>query len=876
MKHTITLFAVLLMALAIPHSIFAYDFSYTYQGKTLYYSITNSSGHTVAVVNPANLQSGGYYSYVTGDVVIPDSVEYGNTKYYVTSIGDDAFLECYSLTSVIIPNSVTSIGYRGFQTCVSLTSIIIPDSVTSIGSQAFHQCSGLTTVAIPESVTSIGSHAFSGCINLTSISIPEGITSIGDCTFDGCSSLSTILIPASVITIGMNAFNNCTSLTSVIIPNGVVFIDEFAFKNCSSLTSITIGEGVVSIAGNAFLYCNGINSIVVAAGNNYYDSRENCNALIQTATNLLLKGSNTTVIPSTVTAIAAEAFFSCSGLTSVTIPDSVTSIGAYSFYGCGGLTSVTIGGGVTSIAYGAFGNCSNLTSIYCNATLPPAITYANDLPVFYNTNNCPIFVPCGSMTAYQNASHWDELLDRLRGMPDINYVYVFIPNNDTMGIVNVGEVDCDSNVTVTAIANTGFQFIGWNDGDISNPRTFTLTQDTIITALFAEGIYTLTVQSNDSTLGEVSGNGTFGYLDTASITATTIMPHHHFVRWSDGSTEAIRNIIMTQDSQITAIFAIDTHSVTVLSNSGDYGTVTGDTSVAYGSAVTIEATAAEGYNFAEWSNGSRENPYTITVTSDTILMAVFIPDVVPEIYMVTVQNGRNVVIWEKGLEVQQYNIYREGNTSDVYELVATMPYDAEPQWTDTASRPRNRSYRYRMTATDLYGYESEPSTVHKTMHLTINQGVGNEWNLVWTPYEGADYSTYGIYRGTDASNIQQIDVMPSSGNTTYTDDSAPNDTVYYQVGILLSDQTKSSNIILSNIATNGTTEGIGECMAESGMWIVYVMDGKIVVKGAEGETVRIYDMMGRDVTADGATVFSGGIYLVKIGKHPARRVVVTR
>ncbi len=432
--------------------------------------------------------------------------------------------------------------------------------------------------------------------------------------------------------------------------------------------------------------------------------------------------------------------------------------------------------------------------------------------------------------------------------------------------------------TLAATPNYGYHFTQWNDGDTNNPRVITLTQDTAFTALFAKNSYVLTLQSNDTTLGEVLGEGLYEYLDTVSITASTLMSHHHFVQWSDGSTEATRNVVVTQDSLITATFAIDTHTVTLAVNDDLYGTVSGIGVYPYGSDVVIEATAAEGFHFAQWSNGSRSNPDTITVLGDTTLTAIFTDDVVPEISMVTVQNGRNMVIWEKGLEVTAYNIYREGNSSNEYDLIATVPYDAEPQWIDTASRPRNRSYRYRMTATDLYGYESEPSSIHKTMHLTISQGVGNEWNLVWTPYEGAEYSTYVIYRGTNASNIQQIDVMPSNGNTTYTDDSAPEGTVYYQVGIMLSSSAKRSDIILSNIATNSTV-GIEEVGGQRLKGRVYAVEGKIVVEGAEGETVRVYDVTGRMVqtfTHSSDQTLPAGVYMVKVGQHPARKVVVLR
>ena len=170
----------------------------------------------------------------------------------VTSIGHCAFVNCFSLTSITIPEGVTSI-YDAFKNCYSLTSITIPEGVTSIGG-AFMNCSSLISIAIPEGVTIIDD-AFMDCSSLTSITIPEGVTSIDD-AFKNCYSLTSITIPEGVTSIGNNAFQNCRSLTSITIPEGVTSIGNNAFQNCYSLTSITIPEGVTSIGGSAFFNCD--------------------------------------------------------------------------------------------------------------------------------------------------------------------------------------------------------------------------------------------------------------------------------------------------------------------------------------------------------------------------------------------------------------------------------------------------------------------------------------------------------------------------------------------------------------------------------------------------------------------------------------------
>ena len=398
----------------------------------------------------------------SGVVVIPQNVTFNNIACKVTSIGSSAFYNCYDLNSVTIPNSVTSIGGNAFYGCSGLTSVTIPASVTSIGYNAFHGCSGLTSVTIPANVTSIGGNAFSGCSSLTSVTIPNSVTSIGSGAFSGTAWYNNqpdgivyagkvlyiykgtmpdgtkVKIKDGTLSIAESALSGCSGLASVTIPNSVTSISGYAFSGCSGLASVTIPNSVTSISGNVFYSCSGLTSIIVEEGNTAYDSRDNCNAIIETASNTLIAGCKNTTIPNSVTSIGNGAFCGCSGLTSITIPNSVTLINflafsscsgltsvvipnsvtticPYAFSGCKSLTSISIGSGLTEICGHAFENSSELLDVYCYAENVPRIAGFNDgndeddekYHLFSTLGNATLHVPAGSVEAYKASRYWN-------------------------------------------------------------------------------------------------------------------------------------------------------------------------------------------------------------------------------------------------------------------------------------------------------------------------------------------------------------------------------------------------------------------------------------------------------------------------------------
>ena len=230
----------------------------------------------------------------------------------------------------------------------AITKIEFGDGVTSIGQYAFQNFNSLTSLIISNSVTSIGGYAFDICYSLTSLTIPDSVTSIGDNIFQNCYSLTSLIIPDGVTSIGLSAFSGCYSLTSFIIPDSVISIKDNVFDSCYSLTSLTIPDSVASIG--------------------------------------------------------SYLFGSCYSLTSLIIPNSVTSIGISAFSGCYSLTSLIIPDSVTNIKECAFNNCYGMAEYHLKPTTPPTLSNTNAFTGI--PSDCIIYVPQGSLGAYQAATNW--------------------------------------------------------------------------------------------------------------------------------------------------------------------------------------------------------------------------------------------------------------------------------------------------------------------------------------------------------------------------------------------------------------------------------------------------------------------------------------
>ena len=306
-------------------------------------------------------------------------------------IGDKSFLFCEKLASVIIPTSVKTIGVSAFNG-TGLTSIDIPASVETIEEYAFGDCEGLTSVFIPKTVKTIKYNPFRSCSGLLSISVDADnpyYDSRNDCNaiirksdnilMSGCKT-TTIL--DGVTAIGGYAFDGCEGLTSLDLPSSVTSLDVYAFRYCHGLTDLTVSSTLTSISKFAFSGCANLMSVSVAADNPVYDSRENCNAVIETSTNKLLLGTNKTIIPTSVTEIGDDAFYGRTQLESIIIPSNVTSIGNH-----------------------AFAYCSNLSDVASFIATPVAL---GNRAFYMIPTTATLHVPLGSKELYEKADGWKD------------------------------------------------------------------------------------------------------------------------------------------------------------------------------------------------------------------------------------------------------------------------------------------------------------------------------------------------------------------------------------------------------------------------------------------------------------------------------------
>lgn len=407
------------------------------------------------------------------------------SKCKITSIGENAFYQCFWLTSIDLPDTLTTIGESAFWNA-GLTSLTLPETVTTIGESAFYSCPIGGKVVIPAGVTAISDGLFCDCDGITSVELPATITKIGDSAFRHCSSLVSVNIPDKVTSIGTYAFNLCSKLAAIDIPEAVTSIGAHAFERCETLRSITIPEGVTAISDGLFTDCSALISVtipdsVTSIGKAAFDRCKNLTKI---------------VVPERVTSIGNRAFYGCTKLTDVNIPEGVTTLSDKMFYGCTALKSITLPVSVRTIGRELFAGCTSLSSV----TVYPSVTSIGT-NIFSNCSE-DITINCQENSSIYNYAVTNSLKTKL--FETIDYV-----------------IDLSDNVTISTLEAKTFTGEELTQTGVTvKMGTLPLTEGTDYTLEYENNIEagkaTMTVKGCGHFEGAQSAEFTINVLDISS------------------------------------------------------------------------------------------------------------------------------------------------------------------------------------------------------------------------------------------------------------------------------------------------------------------------------------------------------------------------
>ena len=755
-------------------------------------------------------------------------------------IGESAFYGLTQLQTLTLPSSLEIISQSSFSHCSNLTNLIFnADSCIWNGgngpsNSVFTQCTHLTTVTFGNNVKCIPGNLLSGT-PITTVTIPNSVKAIGSYAFNG-TPLQTVHFGNSVETIGAGAFRNCNSLTAINLPNSLKIIKYSAFSGCSIPTSVTIPQNVINIEAGAFGGCTNLDTLFFNADSclmmgidlNYsgpygafvgqtIGTNEGAHAF---------DGLKYVHIGSNVKSIPACAFRLDTVLTSIKIPNSVRKIGWGAFVSCTKLNTITFGSNVDTIERYAFYNCTavdtmplpssliyigesafmgmtlqsftvpenvtyigdeafhgpNVRSIRCLPSIPPVLQYhlMSSVNGFNPTQSLAIHVPCNALYSYQHSVRWSSYdnWQLLEG----NYSIKISSANSSQGIANYVTTDCEvGSVTIEGIPSTHYRFAHWSDGNTDNPRSLTLTSDTMLSASFEPDTFVVTATSTNQDMGSVLGGGTYFNGDTARVYALST-GGNWFDRWDNGSTDNPRTFVVNSDVTLSASFSLPLHDTTYLWQ----------------------------YDTTYIDNYIHDTTYVDNYIHDTTIVDNWIYD--------------TTYLWQYDTTyIDNYihdTTYIDNYIHDT-TIVDNWIYDTTYLW------------QYDTTFIDNY--------IHDTTYVD---------NYIYD----TTYVDNWIYDTTYVTDTLWL--------TEY-------DTIWLHDTIIIHDTIYISQEDIADVAGNSAK--------------VYSSRGQIVVAGAEGNTVTLYDALGRQLAMRrneyGEMRFdvqATGVYFICVGNQPAMRIVAIR
>lgn len=853
----------------------------------------NIPGHVGVGVSTSN-QS------ISGTLIIPDSVEYANIKYPVTYIATgnlyydhgwitaQGFLDCSALTSVILPSTITEIMQSAFNGCTGLTSVSLNTNLITIGSFAFNNCSSLSSLSIPNTVTSIGDYAFSGCSSLTNIIIPGNVNNIGGNAFNGCTGITTIEIQEGVATIGSQAFYQCTSLEQMAIANSVLSIGSSAFCGCASLQNLILPDSLPSISNGLCQNCTGLENVTIPNTVAYIQSNAFCgcsslfsvtvpNSVLSIETNAF-GGVFNVVYNGTATgapwgAYAVNGYIQDSNLysdntmttllrahshvTTANIPSSVTTIGAGAFQNCTGITNLTIGGNVQSIGENAFQGCTGLTTLNYNTTASCSfmnnqsltnVTLGNNVisiadNMFFGCSGLSsVSLPNSIQTIGQNAfrSAGITSVDIPSSCTSIgNYAFYGCPLAmvvaEPVTPPSLGSSALSSNPLIYIPCGT--YSVYYNMWYQYRNNLFEPTVEFVLNVLASEG-------------GQAYATSEISCVDSTATISATSDYGYHFDHWSDGNTDNPRTIHVTSDTTVTAVFARNSYTITLNSSNETMGSTTGSGTYLYGDTATLMAVPIDHYHFMRWRTTNyygyetsiHENPYNVIVTNDMVLTADFAIDTY---YVNVIPN-----------EVTRGSVTGGGYAEYGQPItVSATPYSGYQfvRWSN--------------------GAEYNPYTFAVTSDMTL-EAVFMEEGTVYHVEATSDNSVMGTVTG---------------GGPYATGETAVLTAVAYPGYHFIRWQDNVTENPRSYLVTQDATfvayfeANVGIVNINNPEIIMYAKDYQIHIDKAFGQDVSIYTIDGRTIASllratehVAIPVTTTGVYIVKIGNHPARKVVVIR
>lgn len=583
-----------------------------------------------------------------------------NTGHFTdASFPTSALAPFSALTVLCVGNNVQQIPSGAFAGMTSLQQVSFPTSLTAIGSSAFYGCTSLQgPLQLPATLINIGASAFQGCSNLNGqLLLPSSLQAIGAAAFANCVKIGgTLTIPSSVQYMGSGAFSNCDSILSLVVASTTLPIPSDAFNGCDLLFQVSLGSAAPTIGNSAFRDCVrlsevSLGSALTAIGSNAFSG---CIRLVGPT------------LPNTLVIIGDSSFHGCSLMGgNLSFPASVTSIGDYAYSAISSITRIEMHSVIPPTIYAhTFASASASTPLYvpCGAmlnyivadywdgflTLSESAPFMLTLQVNDVTMGSAIVLQQPTCNNYQatiqavadSGFHFLRWSDGITDNPrqlllvsDTSLTALFVSDNSyitvssnipSWGTVSgAGLYSYGDTALLIASPSSDYHFQRWSDGNTLNPRPVIVTQDSHFVAIFLSNTSILTLISADSTMGTVSGAGTYSYQDLAVITATPYYGYH-FTMWNDGVTTNPRTVTISQDTSFTANFAINLYTV-VLGCNTTMGSVNGGGTYVYSDTAILTATASYGYIFAHWSDGNTDNPRTLVVTSDTSITALFLP-----------------------------------------------------------------------------------------------------------------------------------------------------------------------------------------------------------------------------------------------------------